>query len=74
MESSGSSSRTGGISEGSSGASSSCLEGTTVVPDISEHADRSYPVDNAESEEASELRSHGSTSSASHMAHLRDKF
>ena len=52
----------------------SCLEDTTLVPDASEHADRLSPVDNTESEDTRERRSNASTSSASHMAHLRDKF
>ena len=45
-----------------------------LVPDASEHADRPSPVDNTESEDAHERRSNDSTSSASRMAHLRDKF
>ena len=75
MEYSGSSSCTGAISEGSSGASSSCLEGITMVSENSENIDRSYirlimlslrkPVS---------LNPMAPTSSASHMAHLRDKF
>jgi len=50
------------------------LEGTTVVPNTSEHVDRSSPVDNTEPEEANELRSNASTPTVSRMAHLRDKF
>ena len=74
MESGGVSSRTSAITAGSSSVSSSCLEDSTMVPNTSEHVDRSSPVNNTEPEEANELRSNASTSSASHMAHLRDKF
>ena len=45
-----------------------------MVPNTSEHAGRSSPVDNTEPEEANELRSNASTPTVSHMAHLRDKF
>ena len=65
---------TSAITTSSSGASSSCLEDTTLVPNASEHADRPSLVDNTESEDACERRSIASTSSASRMAHLRDKF
>ena len=74
MESGGLGSCTSAIATCSSGASSSRLEDTTVVPDASEHADRPSPVNNTESGEASECKSDTSTPSVSRMAHLRDKF
>ena len=45
MESGGPGSCTSAITTISSDASSSCLEDTTLVPNVSEHADRPSPVD-----------------------------
>ena len=74
VESGGPGSSTSAVTTSSSGASSSCLKDTTLVPNVSEHADRPSPVDNTESEDTCEHRSNASTSSASRMAHLRDEF
>ena len=52
VESGGLGSCTSAITTSSSGASSSCLEDTTLVPDASEHADRPSPVDNTDSKDA----------------------
>ena len=55
VESGGLGSCTSAITTSSSGASSSCLEDTTLVPDASEHADRPSPVDNTESEDVTNV-------------------
>ena len=74
MESGGPGSCTSTIPTGSSGASSSCLEGTTMVSNTSKHVDRPSLVNHTKTEEANQRRSHASSSSVSCMAHLRNKF
>ena len=73
MESGGPGPCTSVIATDSSGASGSCLEGTTMVPNTSEHADRPSLVNHTESEEANQHRPNVSSPSVSRMAHLRDK-
>ena len=74
MESGRPGSCTNAITTGLSGASGSCLEGSTMVPNTFEHVDRPSSVNHTEPEEADQHRSNASSSSVSRVAHLRDKF
>ena len=74
MESGGPGTCTSTIPTDSSSASSSCLEGTTMVSNTSEHVDRPSSVNHSNTEEANQRRSHATSSSVSRMAHLRNKF